>query len=296
MTIIIRKGQKMKTKKVLSIALTLLLVLSALTGCTPKDKENGESSTGEGSSITVITNSDNESSTTPESSETSETSQTSESSETSETSQTSEASEESSKPEESSESQTSKPEESSQTGGSIEEGESSESSESSEASESSETSESSTSSESSSSESSESSTSTESSGSNEESSGSSGGGQTLPLVLFDNEYMTLILTASYERMGYMAEVQAINKTDHELEISLSNEAVNGFEFSLYWWNMLDAGETSNLQMYIQDGWLENIGLTPTNISTFSFTFKGAYSPDGEKWEEFYEDCVIYPQW
>ena len=278
----------MKTKQLLSILLSFVLVLGLLSGCTPKDKTEGESSTQEGSGITVKTESDSASQTeTSQNSESSQNTESSQNSQPAESSQASESSEntESSKPEESS--KDSKPEESSQSGGSVEAGESSESSESSENSESSTT-------ESSTTESSTTESSTTESSQTEESSGSSGGAQTYPLVLFDNEYMTLILTDVYENMGLMCEVQAINKTDKELEISLTNEAVNGFNFNLYWWNMLMPGETSNQQMYIQDGWLENIGLTASSVSTFSFTFKGAYSTDGENWVEFYEDCVIYP--
>lgn len=278
----------MKTKQLLSILLSFVLVLGLLSGCTPKDKTEGESSTQEGSGITVKTDSDSSSQTeTSQNSESSQNTESSQNSQPAESSQASESSEntESSKTEESS--KDSKPEESSQSGGSVEAGESSESSESSENSESSTT-------ESSTTESSTTESSTTESSQTEESSGSSGGAQTYPLVLFDNEYMTLILTDVYENMGLMCEVQAINKTDKELEISLTNEAVNGFNFNLYWWNMLMPGETSNQQMYIQDGWLENIGLTASSVSTFSFTFKGAYSTDGENWVEFYEDCVIYP--
>ncbi len=283
----------MKTKQLLSILLSFVLVLGLLSGCTPKDKTEGESSTQEGSGITVKTDSDSSSQTeTSQNSESSQNAESSQNSQPAESSQASESSEntESSKPEESS--KDSKPEESSQSGGSVEAGESSESSESSENSESSTTESSTT--ESSTTESSTTESSTTESSQTEESSGSSGGTQTYPLVLFDNEYMTLILTDVYENMGLMCEVQAINKTDKELEISLTNEAVNGFNFNLYWWNMLMPGETSNQQMYIQDGWLENIGLTASSVSTFSFTFKGAYSTDGENWVEFYEDCVIYP--
>ncbi len=283
----------MKTKQLLSILLSFVLVLGLLSGCTPKDKTEGESSTQEGSGITVKTDSDSSSQTeTSQNSESSQNTESSQNSQPAESSQASESSEntESSKPEESS--KDSKPEESSQSGGSVEAGESSESSESSENSESSTTESSTT--ESSTTESSTTESSTTESSQTEESSGSSGGTQTYPLVLFDNEYMTLILTDVYENMGLMCEVQAINKTDKELEISLTNEAVNGFNFNLYWWNMLMPGETSNQQMYIQDGWLENIGLTASSVSTFSFTFKGAYSTDGENWVEFYEDCVIYP--
>lgn len=278
----------MKTKQLLSILLSFVLVLGLLSGCTPKDKTEGESSTQEGSGITVKTESDSSSQTeTSQNSESSQNTESSQNSQPAESSQASESSEntESSKTEESS--KDSKPEESSQSGGSVDAGESSESSESSENSESSAT-------ESSTTESSTTESSTTESSQTEESSGSSGGTQTYPLVLFDNEYMTLILTDVYENMGLMCEVQAINKTDKELEISLTNEAVNGFNFNLYWWNMLMPGETSNQQMYIQDGWLENIGLTASSVSTFSFTFKGAYSTDGENWVEFYEDCVIYP--
>ena len=283
----------MKTKQLLSILLSFVLVLGLLSGCTPKDKTEGESSTQEGSGITVKTDSDSSSQTeTSQNSESSQNTESSQNSQPAESSQASESSEntESSKPEESS--KDSKPEESSQSGGSVEAGESSESSESSENSESSTTESSTT--ESSTTESSTTESSTTESSQTEESSGSSGGTQTYPLVLFDNEYMTLILTDVYENMGLMCEVQAINKTDKELEISLTNEAVNGFNFNLYWWNMLMPGESSNQQMYIQDGWLENIGLTASSVSTFSFTFKGAYSTDGENWVEFYEDCVIYP--
>ena len=283
----------MKTKQLLSILLSFVLVLGLLSGCTPKDKTEGESSTQEGSGITVKTDSDSSSQTeTSQNSESSQNTESSQNSQPAESSQASESSEntESSKPEESS--KDSKPEESSQSGGSVEAGESSESSESSENSESSTTESSTT--ESSTTESSTTESSTTESSQTEESSGSSGGTQTYPLVLFDNEYMTLILTDVYENMGLMCEVQAINKTDKELEISLTNEAVNGFNLNLYWWNMLMPGETSNQQMYIQDGWLENIGLTASSVSTFSFTFKGAYSTDGENWVEFYEDCVIYP--
>ena len=283
----------MKTKQLLSILLSFVLVLGLLSGCTPKDKTEGESSTQEGSGITVKTDSDSSSQTeTSQNSESSQNTESSQNSQPAESSQASESSEntESSKPEESS--KDSKPEESSQSGGSVEAGESSESSESSENSESSTTESSTT--ESSTTESSTTESSTTESSQTEESSGSSGGTQTYPLVLFDNEYMTLILTDVYENMGLLCEVQALNKTDKELEISLTNEAVNGFNFNLYWWNMLMPGETSNQQMYIQDGWLENIGLTASSVSTFSFTFKGAYSTDGENWVEFYEDCVIYP--
>ncbi|MBQ4186894.1 MAG: hypothetical protein II642_03320 [Firmicutes bacterium] len=278
----------MKTKQLLSILLSFVLVLGLLSGCTPKDKTEGESSTQEGSGITVKTDSDSSSQTeTSQNSESSQNTESSQNSQPAESSQASESSEntESSKTEESSKDP--KPEESSQSGGSVDAGESSESSESSENSESSTT-------ESSTTESSTTESSTTESSQTEESSESSGGAQTYPLVLFDNEYMTLILTDVYENMGLMCEVQAINKTDKELEISLTNEAVNGFNFNLYWWNMLMPGETSNQQMYIQDGWLENIGLTASSVSTFSFTFKGAYSTDGENWVEFYEDCVIYP--
>ncbi len=115
-----------------------------------------------------------------------------------------------------------------------------------------------------------------------------------PLVLADNEYATLTLTDAYVRDGFMLEVEAVNKTDSEMEISLDHETVNGMRLNLFWSNLLAPGETQNLQIYFQDGELEKQHLTAEEIHTVCFSFVGRWSEDGGE-SSFLSVCVFAPQ-